>query len=141
MHPCTAVTPVLAVAAIEPVLPFWQALGFELTVQVPHGDAIGFAILSDGELQLMYQTYDSIAGDVPAIAVEARKGPTLLFVKVTDMKAIMAFDLMATPGLVINEKLVSSGRIPTQAEIRQWLAEHTEAGLERRLGPVAVFTG
>jgi small redox-active disulfide protein 2 len=44
------------------------------------------------------------------------------FVKVTDMKAIMAFDLMATPGLVVNEKLVSSGRIPTQAEIRQWLA-------------------
>ena len=44
------------------------------------------------------------------------------FVKVTDMKAIMAFDLMATPGLVINEKLVSSGRIPTQAEVRQWMA-------------------
>ena len=44
------------------------------------------------------------------------------FVKVTDMKAMMACDLMATPGLVINEKLVSSGRIPTQAEIRQWLA-------------------
>jgi small redox-active disulfide protein 2 len=44
------------------------------------------------------------------------------FVKVNDMKAIMAFDLMATPGLVINDKLVSSGRIPTQAEIRQWLA-------------------
>ena len=43
------------------------------------------------------------------------------FIKVTDMKAIMAFDLMSTPGLVINEKLVSSGRIPTQAEIRQWM--------------------
>jgi len=28
---------------------------------------------------------------------------------------------MATPGLVIDERLVSSGRIPTQAEIRQWL--------------------
>jgi small redox-active disulfide protein 2 len=42
-------------------------------------------------------------------------------VKVTDMKAMMAYDLMATPGLVIDEKLVSSGRIPTQAEIRQWL--------------------
>ena len=43
------------------------------------------------------------------------------FVKVTDMKAILAFELLATPGLVINEKLVSSGRIPTQAEVRQWL--------------------
>ena len=43
------------------------------------------------------------------------------FVKVTDMKAIMAYDLMATPGRVVDEKLVSSGRIPTKAEIRQWL--------------------
>ena len=42
--------------------------------------------------------------------------------QVTDMKAIMAYDLMSTPGLVIDEQLVSSGRIPTQAEIRQWLA-------------------
>jgi len=43
------------------------------------------------------------------------------FVKVTDMKQIIAFDLMATPGLVINEKLVSSGRIPTAAEVQAWL--------------------
>jgi len=44
------------------------------------------------------------------------------FVKVTDIDAILAYDVLATPGLVINEKVVSSGRIPTQAEIRQWLS-------------------
>ena len=44
------------------------------------------------------------------------------FVKVTDMKDMLAYDLMSTPGLVINDKLVSSGRIPTQAEVRPWLA-------------------
>ena len=43
------------------------------------------------------------------------------FVKVTDMKEILAFDLLSTPGLVINDKLVSSGRIPTVAEVQKWL--------------------
>ena len=58
-----------------------------------------------------------------AVAREAATsaGVEAEFVKITDMKAIMAYDLMSTPGLVIDEKLVSSGRIPTQAEIRQWM--------------------
>jgi small redox-active disulfide protein 2 len=58
-----------------------------------------------------------------AVAREAAAvvGVEAEFVKVSDMKAIMAYDVLSTPGLVIDEKLVSSGRIPTQAEVRQWL--------------------
>lgn len=41
--------------------------------------------------------------------------------KVTDYKDIMAYNIMSTPGLVINEKLVSFGRIPSLAEITTFL--------------------
>lgn len=45
------------------------------------------------------------------------------FVKVTDYPGILAYNVLTTPGLVINEKLVSSGRIPAPATVAQWLAE------------------
>lgn len=44
------------------------------------------------------------------------------FEKVTDMQAILAYDILSTPALVINDKVVASGRIPTKAEVQQWLA-------------------
>ena len=41
--------------------------------------------------------------------------------KVTDMGQIVAYDVLKTPGLVINEKLVSSGRIPTPQTVAEWI--------------------
>jgi small redox-active disulfide protein 2 len=52
----------------------------------------------------------------------ASSGVEAEFVKVTDINAIMAYDLLSTPGLVIDEKLVSSGHVPTLAEIKKWIA-------------------
>jgi small redox-active disulfide protein 2 len=44
-------------------------------------------------------------------------------VKVTDYQDIMTYNVLSTPGLVVNEKLVSSGRIPTPAEVTTWVAD------------------
>lgn len=44
------------------------------------------------------------------------------FIKVTDYNQIMEYNIMSTPGLVINERLVCAGRIPTPAEVTTWLA-------------------
>jgi small redox-active disulfide protein 2 len=43
-------------------------------------------------------------------------------VKVTDMKAIMGYGVMSTPGLVIDGKVVSSGRVPSKAEVASMIA-------------------
>ncbi|MBE0433826.1 TM0996/MTH895 family glutaredoxin-like protein [candidate division WOR-3 bacterium] len=46
--------------------------------------------------------------------------------KVTDMKEIMEYKIMATPGLVINGKVKSAGKIPSRDEIRKWIEEEKE---------------
>jgi len=43
-------------------------------------------------------------------------------IKVTEYPDIMKYHVMSTPGLVVNEKVVSSGRIPSEAEITTFLA-------------------
>jgi small redox-active disulfide protein 2 len=41
--------------------------------------------------------------------------------KVTNYQDILAFNILSTPGLVINEKVVCSGRVPSPAEITTYL--------------------
>jgi small redox-active disulfide protein 2 len=43
--------------------------------------------------------------------------------KITDFGEMMKYAILATPGLVINEKLMAAGRIPSDKDIAVWVAQ------------------
>ena len=61
---------------------------------------------------------------VAAIAHKAVQdmGMEAQFEKVTNYADIKKYPILSTPGLVINEKVVCAGRIPSPAEVTTWLA-------------------
>jgi len=81
-------TPVLIVDAIEPVLPLWTALGFARTAEVPQGDRLGFVILAKDNVELMYQTRDSIAHDEPRM-LERALGASGIFIEVEKLDDVV----------------------------------------------------
>jgi len=58
---------------------------------------------------------------VDALGIEAE------FEKVTDYQKIVEYEILSTPGLVINEKVAASGRIPSETEIQAWVEEAYKA--------------
>ncbi len=42
-------------------------------------------------------------------------------IKVTDWAEIKKYPILGTPGLVINEKVVCAGRVPSEAEVTTWM--------------------
>lgn len=56
-----------------------------------------------------------------AMAAAKAAGKEVEIVKVTDFAQIAGYGVMSTPGLVIDEKLVSSGKVLTPQEIERLL--------------------
>jgi len=58
-----------------------------------------------------------------AMAAAQSAGIDFEIEKVTDFVAIAGYGIMSTPGLVIDEKVVASGRVLTATEIGEFLKE------------------
>lgn len=44
-------------------------------------------------------------------------------IKVTDLEQIMKYNVLSTPGIVIEEKVVHSGSVPNPEQIKEWLIQ------------------
>jgi small redox-active disulfide protein 2 len=65
--------------------------------------------------QVVVDTLGELEGELGGACPEA----TLQ--KITDHGEFLRYGLIFTPGLVINEKLVCAGRIPSKAEVKNWV--------------------
>lgn len=82
-------TPVLYVEEIEPVITFWERLGFEREIEVNEGDRLGFVSFKSGSVEILYQTRASVIKDAPALA-DIPMGGSILFIEVDDLDAVAA---------------------------------------------------
>jgi uncharacterized glyoxalase superfamily protein PhnB len=82
-------TPVLVVDDVAPCAEFWEKLGFIRTAEAPHGETLGFVMLDRGEVQLMYQSTESVKADNPAMGelLGGDGSRVALFVEVDDLDA------------------------------------------------------
>jgi len=47
--------------------------------------------------------------------------------EIKDMKKIMQYPILMTPGLVINGKVVMSGKVPSKAEVERYIMNSLDA--------------
>ncbi len=50
--------------------------------------------------------------------------------KITAIDQIIKYRILSTPGLVINGKVKSAGRLPSRDEIKRWIEEENNIGRE-----------
>ncbi len=58
-----------------------------------------------------------------ALAAVGQLGVEADLEKVTDLMEIMEYPIMTTPGLVTDEKVVCSGRVPSPEEVVEWVRQ------------------
>ncbi len=81
-----SVSPNIFVKDIHKTVAFYKLLGFNIVLTVPEiGDPI-FAMMSCGKVTFMFQTYDSLGEDLPAISRQDG-GSLLLYIQIKQIRS------------------------------------------------------
>jgi len=69
------------------------------------------------------QVYQIVVDTLEELEAESGNDiPEVTLQHITDHEEFLKYGLMFTPGLVIDEQLVCAGRIPSKAEVKEWIA-------------------
>lgn len=72
-----AISPNIFVRDINKTITFYKQLGFKLSMSVPEEGDLIWAMMSCGNVNFMFQTFDSLGDDIPEIS--RQDGGSLLF--------------------------------------------------------------
>ena len=79
------VSPNIFVDDINSTIAYYKLLGFQQTVTVPETEPYVFAMMVRGTITFMFQTFQSIAEDLPQVSRQ-NGGSLLLYIQIKDIR-------------------------------------------------------
>lgn len=99
------VTPILLAGDVNACVAFWTALGLNTPVTVPEDEGLGFAIISGGDVEIMYQSFSSARAQRPEAV--ARVDRSILFLEVASLDAVI--DALTEAEIVVPDHTTDYG--------------------------------
>jgi uncharacterized glyoxalase superfamily protein PhnB len=80
-----SLSPNIFVKDIKATIAFYKQLGFNVAMSVPeHGDELVWAMMVNGSVTIMFQTFESLGDDLPEVKREDG-GSLLFYIKLKDI--------------------------------------------------------
>jgi uncharacterized glyoxalase superfamily protein PhnB len=96
-----SLSPNIFVNDMKATVSFYRILGFEVTMSVPEtGDDLVWAMMTNGKVTLMFQTFESLADELPQIS-RTNGGSLLLYFNVGDINGL--FDKVKDKATVLKD--------------------------------------
>ena len=83
-------TPVLFVDRVEPTRDFLKKVGFEIVVEIPEDDRLGFSLLQKDGVQVMVETRGNTREPAALQALSKESRRAVVFIEVDDVAGVIA---------------------------------------------------
>lgn len=80
-----SIAPNIFVNDMNATIKFYKQLGFKVTMSVPEEGDFVWAMMTNGNVNFMFQTFDSLANDIPEISRQDG-GSLLFYLRIKDIR-------------------------------------------------------